>query len=263
MIVDIANITDKTELFDYLRANKDIILAMKKAEVKSSDFVNNFAKGETVKAVSTDNEQSNTIERKIIANTYGWMDSHSDVHLPGIFTKSLQESKSKVLFLHDHEYKLGSKVGKFNDVVEESIAWNDLGVNKHGNTISLVGYATIDKELNSNIFTQYKRGEIQQHSVGMIYVKLSLCINDMNDKEHFANWLQYLPFVANSDKANEQGYFFAIHEAKLKEISCVIAGSNELTPTIEPTKTEPLTDTQEKATQNEELINIINNFNFI
>ena len=42
--------------------------------------------------------------------------------------------------------------------------------------------------------------------------------------------------VINSEKALEQGYFFAVTEAKLKEVSCVIAGSNELTPTIEPLK---------------------------
>jgi hypothetical protein len=92
------------------------------------------------------------------------------------------------------------------------------------------------KEYNKQIFTMYKMNEINQHSVGMIYVNILLCVNDRNEKDEYKNWNKYFPMVINSEKALEQGYFFAVTEAKLKEVSCVIAGSNELTPTIEPLK---------------------------
>jgi len=53
----------------------------------------------------------------------------------------------------------------------------------------------------------------------------------------------------------EQGYFWAVKEAKLIEISAVLEGSNELTPTIDAKNThEPLENTHVdepvKATQN-------------
>jgi len=88
--------------------------------------------------------------------------------------------------------------------------------------------------------------EIQPHSVRIEYVRLELCVNDADYEEEFANWNKYAPMVANLNKAIEQGYFWAILEAKLIEVSCVIAGSNPITSTLEPTepKQEPSNDTQ-------------------
>jgi hypothetical protein len=91
----------------------------------------------------------------------------------------------------------------------------------------------IEKARNENIFLDYKNGDINQHSVGMQYVKLELAVNDPEEKEEFAAWERYKGEVINIEKAEEQGYFWAVTEAKLIEISCVIKGSNELTPTLD------------------------------
>ena len=64
----------------------------------------------------------------------------------------------------------------------------------------------------------------------------------------------YYSNIINPEKANKQGFFFAVTEAKLLEVSNVLFGSNEITPTIstniiiEPSedtqKSEPSEDTQ-------------------
>jgi len=95
-------------------------------------------------------------------------------------------------------------------------------------------------------------GSINQHSVGMQYVKIDLAVNDPEEEEEYATWNKYKDEVINLEKAEEQGFFWAVTEAKLIEISCVIAGSNELTPTLE-TKTydfEALNELSEQVKNN-------------
>jgi hypothetical protein len=92
--------------------------------------------------------------------------------------------------------------------------------------------SAIKDSYNKSIFQKYSAGKIQQHSVGMQYVKLAMCIDDDDYKEEKANYDMYISHVINKELVEETGYFFAVTEAKLIEISCVIRGSNELTPTL-------------------------------
>jgi hypothetical protein len=59
-------------------------------------------------------------------------------------------------------------------------AWKDLGVNKW-NDSSLLWTPEIFKTTTLKIFSRYKAGRINQHSVGMQYVKIDLMTN--NSKE--------------------------------------------------------------------------------
>jgi hypothetical protein len=63
----------------------------------------------------------------------------------------------------------------------------------------------------------------------MNYVKIDLAIDNQDDKEAYALYRKYLPMIGNADKVEQQGYFFAVQEAKLKEVSAVLQGSNDLT----------------------------------
>ena len=63
----------------------------------------------------------------------------------------------------------------------------------------------------------------------MYYVKIDLAIDNQDDKEAYALYRKYLPQIGNADKVEQQGYFFAVQEAKLKETSAVLMGSNDLT----------------------------------
>ena len=69
----------------------------------------------------------------------------------------------------------------------------------------------------------------------MRYVKLDLAVNDKDSKEEFAVWNKYFDRIINQEQAEKKGYFWAVQEGQLIEISCVIKGSNILTPTL-PTK---------------------------
>ena len=93
--------------------------------------------------------------------------------------------------------------------------------------------SNIEKDYNKGVFNQYLKGKIDQHSVGMYYVKIDLAINDDDYPQEKEIFDTYIDDIGNSDVAKEQGYFFAVSEAKLVEISAVTEGSNSLTPTIE------------------------------
>lgn len=218
-------------------SRKAEIIALKKATLKKCEAVE-VSHDVVVKFDYETNDTDTEITRKIIANTYFWLDSHGDVHIPSIFTKSINENKTKVLHLHDHIYELQAKIGQVIDIEEKEMNLTDLGINQAGTTIVLMPTSRIRKDLNASMFGQYKRGEINQHSVGMNYVNLFLAVNDSQYEDEYKTWLKYYPNIINKEKALEKGYFWAVTEAKLIEFSAVIKGSNEITPTIEPSNKE-------------------------
>ena len=115
----------------------------------------------------------------------------------------------------------------------------------------------IRKDYNNLIFQEYKDGNIDQHSVGMYYVKIDFAVNDKDHKAEFKTWNDNIDKIGNREKAEELGYFYAVKEAKLVEISAVLQGSNELTPTIEAKDIEPEQSTQ--ANEPEQSTQKINN----
>ena len=225
------------ELLSYLVANKKDLIEFKRASMKFTDlFGESHLEAAAIKGLNTsytDDVASGIIKRTIVGNTYNWMDSHSDVHLDNVFSKSISDRQDRIFHLHDHEQKITAKVGKPTKIYEKSVAWADLGVDKPGKTMALFMDSDIMKEWNAQVFGQYLAKEINQHSVGMIYVKIDLAVNDPEMKAEYATWLKVINSIANKEKAVKQGYFWAVSEAKLIEISGVLAGSNELTPTVD------------------------------
>lgn len=239
--------------------NKAEHIEFKKAQFKSCDasmLVNNEVKP-LGKALSTskDGDTDTILKRTIIGNTYNWLDSHNDVHVKNTFKKSIDERQSKIWHLHDHIQQRDAQIGKATKVYEKEVLWSDLGVNKLGTTTVVAMDTNILKDYNPMMFMQYKEGDVDQHSVGMYYVKIELAVNDTEEVEEYKVWNEYINQIGNKEKAIESGYFWAVKEAKLIEISAVLEGSNELTPTIEAKDIEPLEDTHKnepsKDTQND------------
>jgi hypothetical protein len=181
---------------------------------------------------------------KIAINTTNLLDSHSDVHMPGLWKKSLKESAKSVLHLQEHQ---GGFAGIISDAMDgeikaytELMKWKDLGYNLKGETEVLVFESIVKKARNSYMFEQYAKKYVKNHSVGMRYVKMLLCINSEEKyyREEKENWETYYPEIANQDAADERGYFWAVTEAKVIEGSAVPRGSNHVTPTLEM-KSEP------------------------
>jgi len=214
-------------------ANKDKLKAEKLDTLKFADAIaTRIVKDKTTSHKSEAFKSTSTL-KTIIGNTYNWLDSHNDVHVKDCFKQSLEENK-QVFHLHDHEFKISSQVGEVKDVYERSMAWKDLGVDKEGETQVLAMDTDISKTYDSRIKDDYLSNKINQHSVGMRYVKVDLAVNttDEDYKEEKKLWDETIDLLGNREKAESQNYFWVVKEAKLVEISCVLRGSNELTPTI-------------------------------
>lgn len=243
---------NKKEELQYLYDHKDVIKEAKKSILKTENFAGGaVAYSSTNKAVttSTDGDTETVIKRTLVLNTYLWLDSHSDIHIKGIFSKSIQENKSTILHLHDHINRVEAKVGTPTSIREEEFNWTDLGIDKSGTTTALIMDSDIKKAYNEGVFEMYKDADINQHSVGMRYVKLDLALSDPDFEDEFKVWNEIIDHVANKQAAIDQGYFWAIREAKLIEGSAVTRGSNPVTPTLEAKDIEPSNDTQNKGSR--------------
>lgn len=239
MILTIPEFKEQKDLIAYLIANKTELIDLKKSAIKNFVPCGGLVadSGLVSKAFTSDMvDTDETIYRTIVGNTYNWMDSHDDVHLNNLFGQSIKDKNGRIYHRHDHVPMLTAKVGKFSKVYEQVVNWTDVGVNKVGQTMALLADSAIRKSYNPLIFESYKDGEIDQHSVGMQYVKIFLAVNNKENKEEFDAWNKYFPLLGNPEKALEKGYFWVVKEAKLIEISCVTDGSNELTGMYNPPK---------------------------
>lgn len=238
-----------------LISRKKELIELKKAEIKTVKGGLSGCFNDTITHnKSFFSNSDNELKRTIIGNTYNWMDSHDDVHAKGIFTKSIKERQNKIFHLHDHKFEITAKVGEPINIYETNISWKELGISASGNTTALMMDTEIKKAYNNNIFEAYKNNQINQHSVGMQYVKIDLAVNDEEYEDEYKIWQENIDSIGNREQAEEKGFFWLVREAKLIEISAVLLGSNELTPTLgnkseavkDTSKQEPSNDTQLK-----------------
>lgn len=227
--------------------NNDLIIAQKQNNLQHGDnlhFQSKVApKGDVSKAENGMIADVNKLDVELVINTTNVIDSHMDCHIPGLWTKSLNEMQ--VLFLlQEHEMDFNKVIAdSVNDKLKattRNISWSELGVAYPGTTQALIFSAEISKQRNEFMFNQYKNGYVLNHSVGMRYVKIFLCVdsNDTNDASYKENWDKFYPSVMNKDVADMRGYFYAVTEAKVVEGSAVVKGSNTITPVLRATSKE-------------------------
>lgn len=228
------------DIFKHLKDNKNALIAEKKFKVKQADSVcfNPSIQGKyTSVNKSEDNdadEKINALNVSVVINTTNLLDSHGDVHISGIWNKSIKEIK-RVYLLQEHQMKFDKIITDKVKVSVKNITFSELGFSElKGATQALVFDCEINSDRNEFMFEQYLKGYVQNHSIGMQYVQLHLCINSEEKyyREEKDNWDKYISQVANADKAFELGYFWAVTEAKIIEGSAVPIGSNYATPTI-------------------------------
>lgn len=250
------------ELIKNLVANKQQEIELKKAQIKHCKGGLNATLGQKTALKGLFNDYEDKLERTIIGNTYLWMDSHDDVHAKGCFSKSIKERGDRVFHLHDHEFKRTAKVGNPIRLYEEEVAWKNLGIDKDGTTQALHMDSEIMKSYNAQIFDEYKNGLVDQHSVGMQYVKIDLAVGDEQYEEEYKLWVDNIDQIGNKEYAEEKGYFWLVREAKLIEVSAVLLGSNELTPTLGEMKVEAdvitSKETEAEPDSLQKFINLIN-----
>lgn len=270
--IQIPQFASKDELHAWLYENKALLLEQKKAITKEADTVpfvvdeqplsnKSDAADKAAPLMTNDGEgeepeDEGMIKAKLVINTTNVIDSHMDCHMKGIWKKSLNEKKQ---FYLCQEHSLTFK-GIITDKVKaytKSIAWSKLGAPYEGNTEALMFDAEIDSDRNEYMYEQYAKGRVMNHSVGMRYVKVFMCVN--SDSKYYAeekaNWDKYYPEVVNKEVADQMGYFWAVTEAKVIEGSAVVMGSNTWTPTMDMTEKnidEP-TDDDQATPKNEPL----------
>lgn len=260
-MTDLSRYTDKDELYKFLKTNKSLLVAEKKAATKFADSVSYIEgyvteKGEVVKAAPATTEdllKKDSIRVKVVINTTNLMDSHSDVHMKGIWKKSVKEQKMPLL-INQHRMQLEEIVSDKVKASVKEISWNELGYDFKGTTEALIFDAEIEKERHEFMFKQYAKGYVKEHSVGMRYVNIEMAIN--SEEKYYAEekavWDKYIDEVVNREEAERKGYFWAVTEAKIIEGSAVVKGSNYATPTISVKENtdEPLQSTQTENKEN-------------
>lgn len=221
----------RTTRINQVRRDKHDIISLKKCVIK---FTNSLAVAPT-KIIGTEETKGNLptdtetqLYRTIVANTYNFMDSHDDVHLNNVFKKTISETK-KLFLLHDHKFERTAQIGAITKSYEQTGTFKDFGYDSDKETMALLQDVIIEQHRNKSIFNDYKVGQADQHSVGMYYVKIDAAYDDKSDKEAFELYKRVLPLIGNSEEVEKQGFFFAVAEAKLKETSSVLEGSNPLT----------------------------------
>ena len=242
----------KEELFSELVKEKKNIISLKKSAIKNADAL--FYEPQTIlnkSLVETKQEAietggiPETLNVKVVINTTNFIDSHNDVHIDGIWNKTLKDNKS-FLHLQEHEREFNKVISDDAKGYIKVMSWQELGYGYKGNTEALVFDSKISKKRNEFMINQYANGWVKNHSVGMRYVNLDLAINSEAewDKDYKAIWDKYYPVIANKELADEKGYFWAVTEAKIIEGSAVVMGSNSATPTLE---TKENTESEDKT----------------
>lgn len=238
MKLEIPQFKTNKELFNFLIENKSTLIAQKLNTFKHGDHVGGVTSEQSANKAL---EGTDNVQIKAVINTTNFMDSHKDVHLPGLWKKSLSENK-RILHVQEHKSQSFDKIiadGEDLKAYTETISWKELGYNATGTTEALVFDSTIKASRNPYMFNQYKNGYVKNHSVGMRYVKIFMAINDEDFPEEKATWDKYYNEIINKEEADSHGYFWAVTEAKVIEGSAVPIGSNPITPTLEPLKGTP------------------------
>ena len=254
---------NKELMFAELKANKQLIINQKKSQIiKSCDKGLGIAvksmKIDAIKgALSDDNSYY------IAVNTTNVLDSHGDLHVKGIWNKTVKEQQGKNYLVTDHELKMSSVVAKKEDVemFVTDIAFSSVGKSFAGNTEALVYKIAKDKVIHNEAGEWLKSGDDIEASVRMQYVNVELAMNsnDKRDKAELKTFNDNINNIANKDEFSEIEYFWVVKEAKnISESSLVLMGSNSSTGVLandavidtSSKDKEPSNDTQETSKVN-------------
>lgn len=245
------------EMFKALVDYRPQLIALKKSAVKFTDEFNFSTiadvneSGEVTKANNPVMTADLTeIKVKVVMNTTNLLDSHGDVHIKDIWKRSLSRDDRKI-HLQEHKQQFDKVISDDALAYTQTIRWKTLGYEYEGSTQALIFESLVTMKRNKFMFEQYANGWVKQHSVGMQYLDMNMCLKSEENwaKDYKENWEKYYPMVANKEDADQKGYFWAITEAKLVEGSAVLFGSNYATPTLDNNmKSEQSPSSQEPDT---------------
>lgn len=251
-MITLPDFKDLAKTHEWLIANKNTLIAQKKGAVKLADGVFSqiyylLDRDEKTQwkadAIPNDAKKISVVS---IINTTKLFDSHGDVHIDGLWSKSLKETKNNYL-VKEHNFTFDGIISDDVKASTQDISWKDLGYDYEGKTQALIYTSNIDATDKTGMFDRYKANKVNQHSVGMRYVKLQLAVDNKKYPDEQKTWKDYYDMIANKADVDKAGYFWAVTEAKNIEGSAVVKGSNFVTPTasVQEAKDEPGNPTHE------------------
>ncbi len=255
------------ELFKYLREHKSELISAKKSAIKFTDGVTAkvtpVSPTKTTKVSTTKVDTGETpveptgetgkLPVTVVCNTAWFCDSQMDVLTDTAYDESITTKGNSIPHIADHQQKSTAHVGDVTRVSKQVLPLKELGLTQEGSTTALVMETIIREDYNEDVFKFYQNGKINQHSIGLNYGELLLAIdsNHEDDVEEKAVWDLYYPNIINKEVVDKHGYFWAVPKADIVENSCVLFGSNSLTPTLSTksaTKEEESVITQQEGT---------------
>lgn len=261
--------SNKEAVVAFVKENLSQILDFKKSvEQKSVD------KGVAVSCKSLNyvrmevSDKAITVDKDyfyIAVNTTGILDSHDDLHVSGIWNKTLVDQQGKNYLVDSHELTIGTTIVKKEhiEMFVAKVTFQSLGMPYPGSTQVLVYKFRRDKVIDTKAKQWLDSGDAIQASVRMQYVSLKFALdsNAPEDKEAKKNYDEYIGQIANKEDFEYIPYFFIILEAKnVRESSLVPFGSNSITGNIIRQKDiQPLSSTGKGAAKSTQMLKELNN----
>lgn len=213
--------------------------------------------GASTKAVNAEGNiediEEGVLPVKVVCNASWWDDSQDDVLTDKCYDNSIAQKGILIPHIADHTWLSTSHVADTKAVYTQKISLKELGLDMPGSTTCAIMESSVREDYNPQVYRFYKNKKINQHSIGLQYVSIGMCINDEEFLPEYELWQKYFNKIINKDKAEETGYFWIVPEIRWLENSCVLFGANELTPTLsnnklfintsqEPSNTDTLTE---------------------
>lgn len=265
---DVTKSAKDVEIPSFFKNDKDAIkffreheLSLKTVRREKSKFTDGHSfgmvsfrvnkSGDIVKAdedLDEDEKDSDTMTVRCVINATNILDSHRDVHIPGLWKRSLGQ-KPQLFLVQEHDLSFKGIISDEVKAFTQMMSFKALGFNFPGEAECLIFDCVIHKDRNTYMFDQYAKKRVKNHSVRMRPVKEYFCYqsNEPDATQWNDNWNKYAPMVANQDDLKSVKWFYAVTEAKIiAEGSAVVIGSCFTTPTLEIEKYtfDPSDDTQ-------------------
>lgn len=188
---------------------------------------------------------SDIILVKSVINTTNIIDSHLDLHMEKIWNKTVKDNPYSY-HLKQHEAKFESVISNKAKSYNEQMNFSQLGLDVNFKTVANINEFTLSKKKMEYMFNAYVDGDVKEHSIGMLYVDLDIAVYDEDSQKQMDFYNEMKTKAVNPEVADEYGYFWVVYEAKKREGSAVVFGSNSITPTLFVKNYEPQQRTQKK-----------------
>jgi len=229
--------TDKVSMFAELKANKELIIKEKKSQIFKSCDKNSTVPFKPLKLDAIKGLKMSDDAYYIAVNTTNVLDSHGDLHVKGIWNKSVKDQQGKNYLVLDHKMEVSNVVAKKENVEMfiADISYDSIKKGYTGNTQALI-YKVAKSDIINPLAKEWLESKSDiEASVRMQYVSVELALNSdaKADQEEKAVYDEYINKIANKSDYDEIEYFWVVKEAKnVGESSLVLAGSNNATGVI-------------------------------